>query len=146
VDFTGYDGQPMYRATADGPQCAQCGRMNGEHQIGCPNSDSDTEARPAGRHRIDFGADLNDAGALAPLTASELARLAQKLTEAAAACQYEAGKRSALRHSHISSCACRKEEKRQEYEAISAETTSAFLDVIDELASSRARLAATIGT
>lgn len=40
TDFSGYgaDGQPMYRNTADGPQCAKCGRMNGEHDEDCPNA------------------------------------------------------------------------------------------------------------
>jgi hypothetical protein len=40
TDFTGYDehGQPMYRKTADGPQCTRCGQMNGIHDDGCPNA------------------------------------------------------------------------------------------------------------
>lgn len=40
ADFSGYDedGNPMYRDTADGPQCTRCGGMNGEHEAGCPNA------------------------------------------------------------------------------------------------------------
>ena len=39
-DFSGYDerGKPMYRNTADGPQCNRCDRMGGEHHDGCPNA------------------------------------------------------------------------------------------------------------
>jgi hypothetical protein len=41
VDYSGYDedGKPMYRNTADGPQCARCGEMNGEHEARCPNAE-----------------------------------------------------------------------------------------------------------
>jgi len=41
TDYTGYDtdGHPMYRQTADGPQCAQCGLMDGSHDGGCPNDE-----------------------------------------------------------------------------------------------------------
>jgi hypothetical protein len=40
VDFSGYDedGQPMYRATGDGPQCNRCGYLDGEHEDHCPNA------------------------------------------------------------------------------------------------------------
>jgi hypothetical protein len=39
-EFSGYDeqGQPLYRATGDGPQCTRCGEMNGEHETGCWNA------------------------------------------------------------------------------------------------------------
>jgi len=33
------DGRPMYRNTADGPQCTRCGEMNGEHEDGCANAE-----------------------------------------------------------------------------------------------------------
>jgi hypothetical protein len=40
TDYSGYDedGQPMYRNTAGGPQCAKCGLMDGEHAADCPNA------------------------------------------------------------------------------------------------------------
>lgn len=39
TEFGGYDelGQPMYKDTADGPQCTTCGEMNGQHDAKCPN-------------------------------------------------------------------------------------------------------------
>ena len=40
TDYSGYDeqGQPMYRNTGDGPQCAKCDGLNGEHGTDCPNA------------------------------------------------------------------------------------------------------------
>jgi hypothetical protein len=42
MDFTGYDeqGQPMYRATGDGPQCTKCDELAGFHADGCQNAEA----------------------------------------------------------------------------------------------------------
>lgn len=101
-----------------------------------------------GKHSLapDFGADLNDDGALHEFTAAELVRLAEKLTGAAVAAAYEAGRRSALQahlyadHGSLLGAATAAAE-RQEFEAVRLEATSAFQDVLDELAQAHARLA-----
>jgi hypothetical protein len=98
----------------------------------------------------DFGADLNDDGALHQFTAAELVRLAEKLTAAAMAAAYEAGRRSVraaalIEPGHTSQTAGAKAlaiaAERTEYEAVRLEATSAFQDVLDELAQAHARLA-----
>jgi hypothetical protein len=99
----------------------------------------------------DFGADLNDDGALHQFTAAELVRLAEKLTGAAVAAAYEAGRRSAQAARFRSlegfadpaygEMAASKAAERQRYEAVRLEATSAFQDVLDELAQAHARLA-----
>src|SRR5580692_11093798 len=105
-----------------------------------------------GKHSLapDFGADLNDEGALHQFTAAELVRLAEKLTAAAMAAAYEAGRRSVraaalIEPGHTSQTAGAKAlaiaAERTEYEAVRLEATSAFQDVLDELAQAHARLA-----
>jgi hypothetical protein len=100
-----------------------------------------------GKHSLapDFGADLNDDGALHEFTAAELVRLAEKLTGAAVAAAYEAGRRSA-RQAHAEAAdlpgtAIVAAMERQGFEAVRLEATSAFQDVLDELAQAHARLA-----
>jgi hypothetical protein len=107
-----------------------------------------------GKHSLapDFGADLNDDGALHQFTAGELVRLAEKLTGAAVAAAYEAGRRSVRpARTGLTPCFCgadhenteamRRGAERTEYEAVRLEATSAFQDVLDELAQAHARLA-----
>jgi hypothetical protein len=131
----------------------------------------------------DFGADLNDDGALHQFTAAELVRLAEKLTGAAVAAAYEAGRRSVRagteagpieRASQTGASCCTESNddwmctraaghpgqhvahdftgqivgrwggaaaERAGYEAVRLEATSAFQDVLDELAQAHARLA-----
>jgi hypothetical protein len=45
-DFSGLDesGQPLYRNTADGPQCTTCGQLSGQHDDDCPNAPVITDA------------------------------------------------------------------------------------------------------
>jgi hypothetical protein len=100
-----------------------------------------------GKHSLapDFGADLNDDGALHEFTAAELVRLAEKLTGAAVAAAYEAGRRQAARTHLIAAGSIEGEQRarteRAGYEAVRLEATSAFQDVLDELAQAHARLA-----
>jgi hypothetical protein len=99
----------------------------------------------------DFGADLNDDGALHQFTAAELVRLAEKLTGAAVAAAYEAGRRSALLgalsrlgtedRAGAAPIMAQGVAERAGYEAVRLEATSAFQDVLDELAQAHARLA-----
>jgi hypothetical protein len=93
----------------------------------------------------DFGADLNDDGALHQFTAAELVRLAEKLTGAAVAAAYEAGRRSArlgaLATSGRDDLRQPLADERAAFEAVRLEATSAFQDVLDELAQAHARLA-----
>jgi hypothetical protein len=109
-----------------------------------------------GKHSLapDFGADLNDDGALHQFTAAELVRLAEKLTGAAMAAAYEAGRRSARlgaikaqltestgQLAGVHEAVNRQASERVAYEAVRLEATSAFQDVLDELAQAHARLA-----
>jgi hypothetical protein len=102
-----------------------------------------------GKHSLapDFGADLNDDGALHQFTAAELVRLAEKLTGAAVAAAYEAGRRSAMQGSKVAGVTtmnpaqARAASERAQFEAVRLEATSAFQDVLDELAQAHARLA-----
>jgi hypothetical protein len=100
-----------------------------------------------GKHSLapDFGADLNDDGALHEFTAAELVRLAEKLTGAAVAAAYEAGRRSArlgaLATSGRDDLRQPLADERAAFEAVRLEATSAFQDVLDELAQAHARLA-----
>ena len=81
-----------------------------------------------GKHTApSWGADLHDGGLLREFGPKELVALAEKLTAAAQACQYEAGRRGAGQERGI-------------YNAVGMEAYSAFQDVLDELASARDRL------
>lgn len=57
TDFSGYteQGWPMYRNTADGPQCTGCGLLGGEHAEECENTQGGDDGECESQDRTEAG-------------------------------------------------------------------------------------------